>query len=173
MKKVFNEKGDLVVRFASDSKDQIVKWLDGVDYDYAIKFAKEVDCPVFVKALEFPCIFIDEEEKLYIPTESYSERLERECEETDKMFPVVKKIVDKILLINRISNMEFDYMIERKNMMYEAVKKNLNLASDLDIEKWAASKVNGIDPGEYGYGDMLIMGAKAMRDGEIKSIEDK
>jgi len=105
--------------------------------------------------------------------ESYSERLERECDETDKMFPVVKKIVDKILLINRVSNLEFDYMIERKHLMYEAVKKNLNLVSDLDIEKWAASKVNGIDPGEYGYGDMLIMGAKAMRDGEIKSIEDK
>jgi hypothetical protein len=56
MKKVFNEKGKLVVRFASDSKDQITNWLDGVEYDYAIKFAKEVDDPVFGKALCFPCV---------------------------------------------------------------------------------------------------------------------
>ena len=56
MKKVFNEKGDLTVRFASDSKEQITEWLNGVEYDYAMKFAKEVDDPIFGKALAFPCI---------------------------------------------------------------------------------------------------------------------
>jgi len=56
MKKIFNEKGDLIVRFAIDAKDQITKWLNDVDYNYAMKFAKEVDCPVFGKALDFPCV---------------------------------------------------------------------------------------------------------------------
>lgn len=58
MKKVFKEDGDLLLRFAANAKDQIVKWLDGVDYDYAVQYAKEVDCPVFGKALEFPCVVI-------------------------------------------------------------------------------------------------------------------
>jgi hypothetical protein len=56
MKKVFNEKGKLVVRFASDAKEQITEWLDDIDYDYAVKFAKEVDDPVFGKALAFPSV---------------------------------------------------------------------------------------------------------------------
>ena len=56
MKKIFNEKGDLTVRFASDSKEQIIEWLNGVEYDYAVTFAKEVDDPIFGKALAFPCI---------------------------------------------------------------------------------------------------------------------
>ena len=58
MKKVFNQNGDLVVRFASDEKEQIIKWLDGVDYDFAVKFAKEVDCPIFGKALDFPSVIV-------------------------------------------------------------------------------------------------------------------
>lgn len=58
MKKVFNQNGDLVVRFASDEKEQITKWLDGVDYDFAVKFAKEVDCPIFGKALDFPSVIV-------------------------------------------------------------------------------------------------------------------
>jgi len=36
MKKVFKNDGDLILRFAKDAKEQIVKWLDGVDYDYAV-----------------------------------------------------------------------------------------------------------------------------------------
>ena len=58
MKKVFNENGDLVVRFAADAKEQITKWLNGVEYDFAIKFSKKVDCPVFGKALDFPCLVV-------------------------------------------------------------------------------------------------------------------
>ena len=58
MKKVFNQNGDLVVRFASVEKEQITKWLDGVDYDFAVKFAKEVDCPIFGKALDFPSVIV-------------------------------------------------------------------------------------------------------------------
>ena len=56
MKKVFDENGDLIVRFAKNATKQIKKWLGNVDYNHAIKFAKEVDCPVFGKALDFPCI---------------------------------------------------------------------------------------------------------------------
>jgi len=37
--------------------------------------------------------------------ESYSEKLKRECEETEKMFTDVQKIVDEVLRIDRISNM--------------------------------------------------------------------
>ena len=58
--------------------------------------------------------------------ESYSERLERECKETEKTFPYIQKIVDEVLRINRMSNMKFDYNIEKKHLMYEAVKKILN-----------------------------------------------
>lgn len=58
MKKVFNENGDLIVRFAFDAKEQITKWLDGVDYDYAVSHAKEVDCSVFGKSLDFPCVSV-------------------------------------------------------------------------------------------------------------------
>lgn len=59
--------------------------------------------------------------------EFYSEQLEKECKETEEMFPDVKKIVDEVLRINRMSNMEFDYDIERKHLMYRAVKKILKL----------------------------------------------
>ncbi len=58
--------------------------------------------------------------------ESWSKQLEKECKETEKMFPDVKKIVDEILRIDHISNMEFDYYIEKKHLMYESVKKILN-----------------------------------------------
>ena len=58
MEKVFKEDGDLLLRFATDAKEQIVKWLNGVDYDYAAQYAKEVDCPVFSKAFEFPCVVV-------------------------------------------------------------------------------------------------------------------
>ena len=57
MKKVFNKDGDLKIRFGANSKDQIKKWLDGVDYFYAIKYAKKINNdPVFGISLEFPCI---------------------------------------------------------------------------------------------------------------------
>jgi hypothetical protein len=58
--------------------------------------------------------------------ETYSERLERECAEIEKTSPNIKKIVDEILKINRMSNMEFDYNIERKYLMYSNVKKISN-----------------------------------------------
>lgn len=58
--------------------------------------------------------------------ESYSEQLERECKETEEKFPDVQKIVNEILRINRISDMDFDYNIERRHLMYENVKKILN-----------------------------------------------
>ena len=59
MKKVFNKDGEYVVRFASDAKEQIEKWLgENYPYDFAVKFEKEVDCPVFGKALDFPCVVV-------------------------------------------------------------------------------------------------------------------
>jgi len=36
--------------------------------------------------------------------------------------------------------------------------------SDEEIEMWASGEVNNIDPNEYGYGDLLIYGAKWCRD---------
>ena len=39
--------------------------------------------------------------------------------------------------------------------------------TDEEIENWAANFCNKYDSSEYGYGDMLIEGAKAMRDGKI------
>jgi len=66
MKKVFNENGDFVIRFAADAKEQIQKWLgENCPYDFAVQFAKEVDCPVFGKALEFPCVWEQVQSKLY------------------------------------------------------------------------------------------------------------
>lgn len=56
MKKVFDEKGDLRIRFSADAKKQIEEWLFPIEYLYAIKFAEEVDDPIFDKAIEFPCI---------------------------------------------------------------------------------------------------------------------
>jgi hypothetical protein len=68
-----------------------------------------------------------EQFKIFI-MESYSERIDREIAETEKMFPDVKKIVDEISRIKNMSNMEFDYDSDRKHLMYEAVKKILNCA---------------------------------------------
>jgi len=59
--------------------------------------------------------------------ESYSERLERECKETEKRFPEVQKIVDEVLRIDRMSSFEFDYNIERRYLMYAAIKRILEL----------------------------------------------
>ena len=59
MKKIFNRDGKYGIRFAADAKDQIQEWLgENCPYDFAIQFAKEVDCPVFGKALEFPCVVV-------------------------------------------------------------------------------------------------------------------
>ncbi len=55
MKKVFDKDGDLKVIFASDSKKQIQEWLGETNYDVAVKYAIEVNDPIFGKSLEFPC----------------------------------------------------------------------------------------------------------------------
>jgi hypothetical protein len=44
--------------------------------------------------------------------------------------------------------------------------------TDEDIQKWAAGRVNEIDPDEYDYGDLLIEGAKALRDGKIQKVNN-
>lgn len=55
IKKIFDPNGDLKVTFARDAEDQIQYWLGDIPYDEAIKWAKDIDCPVFGTALEFPC----------------------------------------------------------------------------------------------------------------------
>lgn len=42
--------------------------------------------------------------------------------------------------------------------------------SDEEIEAWAGGEINRINPDEYGYGDCLIEGAKALRDNKIPKI---
>ena len=51
--------------------------------------------------------------------------------------------------------------------MEEYASQSQPKPTDADIEKWAAGEVNKIDPNEWGYGDLLIYGAKAMRYGKI------
>jgi hypothetical protein len=51
---------------------------------------------------------------------------------------------------------------------YNNIIPSNNYITDEMIEKWAAGEVNNIDPDENGYGDCLIIGAKAIRDGKIK-----
>ena len=41
--------------------------------------------------------------------------------------------------------------------------------TDLDIDRWAVSRVNEIDPSKWGYGDLLIEGAEWCRDFERKT----
>ena len=57
--------------------------------------------------------------------ESYAERLERECKEYEAFFPVITELVDAILKLDHTSNMEFDYHIEKKNMMYKKTEQIL------------------------------------------------
>lgn len=57
-KKIFDKNGDLILRFSKKDTAGIKKWL-GIDYKESMKFAKNVDCPVFGKALEFPCKWIN------------------------------------------------------------------------------------------------------------------
>lgn len=57
---------------------------------------------------------------------NYSERLEKECAEIEKVSPNIKKIVDEILRIRSLSSAEFDYNIERTHLMYVTVKKISN-----------------------------------------------
>lgn len=58
IQKVFDPAGKDHVRFAIDSEDQIKAWLKDTDLEFAIRYAHEVACPVFGKALVFPCTII-------------------------------------------------------------------------------------------------------------------
>jgi hypothetical protein len=57
--------------------------------------------------------------------EKYTDKLKRECKEIEEKYPEIKKIIDGILNINRISSMEFDYEIERTHLMYNEIKNIL------------------------------------------------
>ena len=48
---------------------------------------------------------------------------------------------------------------------------NKSNITDRDIENWADQEVNKINPDDYGYGDLLIYGAMALRDNKIKHNE--
>lgn len=58
--KVFDENGELKVRFKSDRTEQIINWLklNNTSLDHAMKYAKDVEDRVFGKSLEFPCSVI-------------------------------------------------------------------------------------------------------------------
>ena len=60
---------------------------------------------------------------------------------------------------------------DRKEIVVEAMQEyheaKLKEATEEDIKMWSAKKVNEINE-DLGYGDYLIIGAKAFRDGEIK-----
>jgi len=53
--------------------------------------------------------------------ESYAERLERECKEMISENPEIEDLVKTIQKISSMSNMEFDYEIERTHLMYRSV----------------------------------------------------
>ena len=59
---------------------------------------------------------------------------------------------------------EQEELIKAMQAYHEAKLKE---ATDKDIKMWSAKKVNEINE-DLGYGDYLIIGAKAFRDGEIK-----
>jgi len=63
MKKIFDVNGDLTVRFAKTDTEGINKWLaqSGIELhpERVYEFAKEVNCPVFGIALDFPCSIIE------------------------------------------------------------------------------------------------------------------
>lgn len=63
MKKIFDTDGDLIIRFAKNDTEGINKWLaeSGIELrpERIYQFAKEVDCPIFGKALDFPCSAIE------------------------------------------------------------------------------------------------------------------
>lgn len=64
MKKIFDTEGDLILRFAKTDTVGINKWLaeSGIELhpERVYQFAKEVKCPVFGEALDFPCSVIEE-----------------------------------------------------------------------------------------------------------------
>jgi hypothetical protein len=62
MFKVFDPEGEFTLRFKKGRKEQIEEFLSRNDtpYEEAMKYAKEVNCPVFGEALDFPCTVIDE-----------------------------------------------------------------------------------------------------------------
>jgi len=63
MKKIFDVDGKFVARFAKTDIEGINKWLaeSGIELypERVYKFAKEVNCPVFGIALDFPCSIIE------------------------------------------------------------------------------------------------------------------
>lgn len=54
LRKVFDPQGDAVVRIAARDTEGIKAWLDGYPIETAIEYAKEVQCKIFGKALDFP-----------------------------------------------------------------------------------------------------------------------
>lgn len=87
------------------------------------------------------------------------------------MNELYKKLIKKqkrlISLIGR-KYMFKDLRDEISQLEKEIEKETI---TDADIEAWAAGRVNEIDPNNYRYGDLLIEGAKAVLNGEIKHID--
>lgn len=64
MRKIFDVKGEYILRFPKNDTEKINKWLSesGIELhpERIYQFAKEVNCPVFGVALDFPCSIIEE-----------------------------------------------------------------------------------------------------------------
>lgn len=55
-RKIFDKDGKYTLRFGKDDITNIMKWLDGEDFNDAVKYAKKLNCdPVFGEVYEFPC----------------------------------------------------------------------------------------------------------------------
>jgi hypothetical protein len=77
--------------------------------------------PVFSETGE-PLFFNEKAELIQPPKqESYGDQLERKINEVDADVPCVKEIIAAIKRIDRMSNMEFDYDVERTAAKYRAV----------------------------------------------------
>lgn len=59
VKKVFDKEGGMSIRFNADATEQIKDWLalSGTSLKKAMPYSTLIDdCPVFGKAIEFPCV---------------------------------------------------------------------------------------------------------------------
>lgn len=92
-----------------------------------------------------------------------------------KLFEKLKEVIDYLKnQFGSVTDNNYNGIkkLESEVILLESEIKKQKI-TDADIEAWAAMKVNQINPNEWGYGDLLIEGAKAALNGEIKHIENE
>lgn len=63
-KKVFDPSGKEKLTFAADDIEGIEKWLNGSDYEHALRYAiKNDNDPVFGESYTFPCKIVEYEKE--------------------------------------------------------------------------------------------------------------